>query len=292
MDKILILEDDRASYFEIADKLIETELFEVIPDRNDETAVTEMIKALKSGRQGNGDSVYKYISRIITSNNKDLTVVICDMQIVQKGSDIPQGVDFIRYIRQLMVPESPIYAKYLPIIAYTNYPAKNEDVEAAVELGSVFYVQKNSDESEYIEQNVKYLSDYFRFLQNGYTFDTKLNVLLEKANEIKKQEEWIANAIFLQLENKYRKTLYQKFELETKSMISAEQLNLLDNDFWERAKQYLISFNNKDGATDLVEGFEAILNDFGLAKEGKGKVLMVLIKTITRSGEFLIRQLS
>lgn len=182
--KVLIIEDELKDFNKVS-KDIRDNIIEVIPSTDEE------FQSMCISLQTNSNS---YIEQLIKDNYLTLRCIVCDIHLFDKHSE---GARLISLIRDIKIPYCEDYAKYIPIIIYTNYSDEHV-TESALYAGGDFYISKNSD--RFFSRVVKRECERFDYLCDKFIISNRARnirpkVFVGSSSKRIKIAEYIANKL-------------------------------------------------------------------------------------------------
>jgi CheY-like chemotaxis protein len=263
--KILIIEDEKKSYVETAEKIMNS--YDILPQFVDEdkNAFNEMKTSLVKG------TIYDYVSKIIQENYTELKLIICDLQLDCKNA---RGVDIIKKIRSTIdMKNYPDFNKLIPIIALTSHG--DEDItESALNAGADFYIHKNN--STYLKAVIDNQCSKFDFLCKKFILQNRFKVGLTFTG---KQRSLVNTVAFkLGLEYSKDKVFYDYFH---KVELARLDLDTYLQDIYLNKCEFIVVFISSDYEGREWCGNVEFRSIRELIKSGKkDKVILIKLENV------------
>lgn len=278
--KVLIIEDDYKNYLETVER-INKEKFDCIP--TNQTEFDQMCQKLQSG------TIEEYLREIIQSCYGEIRVILCDLKI--EGRNAKQGSEIIRFIRNdIEIDNAPLFTRYVPIIAYSNY--SNEPcAEEALRNGANVNIQKK--ENQYFNILVEEYANNFKAtfwnanIPSIDRIEKKLDIGMDRnavlLQEIMAQNEdsfnVLINALFSIMTKEKKEQFYERFKTNIENYISDDEKQKFNQPIWNQIKDAFIAFNSEGGSKQLADTICEILDSAGFLGT-RGKIIAAGVKGI------------
>lgn len=288
--KILIIENDIADYSDLV-KTLNTDTYDLIP--KDKPEFQRMLSAI------NNKKIFNCINEVLNNQKDTLRLIICDLELSKEVN----GASLVKKIRRdIVVEKSPLYARLIPIIAYTNYSDFDKYGKRALENGATHLIQKGEEHhfsyvvdsmidyfnTSYINRDVFYIQNELKDISNFLEKNEQLIrsgfgdiELLIQGNheETLTKFDLLFNVIFSSFKTDTKQEIFNSFQNELKSILSDDLIKKIEQSTWDKIKEAIKEVNKGGGFKEFVNTSYDLLNEAEILN-GKGKLIGIAIKGI------------